>query len=164
MKKFFALFVLSFVWCGQAGAASENQMTQEIKTFKDRDIWSKGFNLRLRSKYKEAITFCDEILKVKSHNPEAYYWKGMALRELERYPESIECFTLAIKYDRDPFKGNPSLLGEVYYQRGQSLEVLGQLEDALSDYEKAIELGFDLRDAYFLRDRVMIKLGIDMSK
>lgn len=157
MKKLFALFVLIFVWCGQAGAETAILNDPDVVALKGYDIGFVGFSLRHKGKNKEVIALCDELLKREPQNAEAHFQKGRAFGELRKWPEAVESFTLAIKYNRDG-------LGEAYYYRGHFFELLGRLEEALSDYEKAIELGYDDRDVYFLRDGVMIKLGIDMSK
>jgi len=157
MRKLFALFALSFVCCGQVGADSDLLKDLDMQSLQDKDVRFTGFELIHKGKLNEAVSFCDEVLKIKPHNPEAYFQKGLAFAQLKNWKAAVNSMTFAIEYNRSP-------LPEVYYERGQSFEELGKLEEALSDYEKAIELGFDYRDVYFLRDGVMIKLGIDMSK
>jgi tetratricopeptide (TPR) repeat protein len=74
---------------------------------------------------------------------EAQNGKGVALLELGRYAESIKAFEAALTIAPD--------LAGVHYNLGLSWEGLGQLENALHNYTKAIELEPHDGEAYFRR-------------
>ncbi len=83
MKKLFVLFILTFLYCGQAGADNKQLTTQEINALEDRDILLRGDGLLRKLNYERVINFADQILAVKLHNPEAYYWKGITVCPFE---------------------------------------------------------------------------------
>jgi tetratricopeptide (TPR) repeat protein len=63
--------------------------------------------------------------------------KADALYELQRYEESLECYTMAL--EMDPANA------DVWYKRGELLEIgLEKYEDAIESYEKALELDPDM--------------------
>lgn len=55
------------------------------------------YNINLR-----AIVLCDKAIEVNSRNPEAYYLKGIALVNLEKYDEAIEEFINSLALEDDP--------------------------------------------------------------
>jgi tetratricopeptide (TPR) repeat protein len=81
---------------------------------------------------------------------EAQNGKGVALLEMERYGESVKAFEAALTIE-------PNLPG-THYNLGLAWEGLGQLETALHNYTKAIELEPHDGEAYFRRGGVYFAL------
>ena len=69
--------------------------------------------------------------------------KGVALKNLNKYTESLDCYEIAIRLD----SANP--LG--YYNKALSLHKLNKFEEAFKFYSKAIELNENDADFYFNR-------------
>jgi tetratricopeptide (TPR) repeat protein len=66
------------------------------------------------------------------------------------YPEAVRLFTKAV--DIYP------QLSVAYLERGNALNILGEAEGAIADYDKAIEMG-NLAAAYTARGRIYLKRG-----
>ena len=47
--------------------------------------------------YQEALTTCDQILKLNSNSFSAWYWRGYALTQLQRYEDAIASFDQVLK-------------------------------------------------------------------
>ena len=99
-----------------------------------------------------AITGCNNIEKSRSYFDEGV---NLMMRKGD-FSEAEKCFTKAIKYD----KTNP----ELYYNRACAKFNGGNYKDAISDFEKAIEIKPDYADAYFTLGRTYsVMHDTDMS-
>ncbi len=125
----------------------------KYEDWSNRKIRFQIFDLRATAKLEEALALSEDILKYRPENAEAHFQRGVTLDFFGRYQDAMEALTLAIKYNRQPY------LGEVYYHRGVSKEDLGNLEGALKDYKKAIELGYNERDVHFRANAILLKFG-----
>ena len=55
-------------------------------------------------KYEEALAFFEQALLQNQTDPDLWNYKGVALRSLGRYEESMECFNKSLEIDpRDKF-------------------------------------------------------------
>ena len=99
-----------------------------------------------------AMTSCQNIEKSRNCFDEGV---NLMMRKGD-FPEAEKCFTKAIKYD----KTNP----ELYYYRACAKFNGGNYKDAISDFEKAIEIKPDYADAYFTLGRTYsVMHDTDMS-
>lgn len=54
----------------------------------------------LNKDYEKAITKFSEALKINPHDPETYYYLGLAYEGAERYAEAAQTYERTLKLDR----------------------------------------------------------------
>ncbi len=90
--------------------------------------------------YKEVIKLLDQIPIC----VQALHWKGLALYELSRYEEALECFTTAAKQEARPLyykmMGNASLRLQYYFEAKICYEKALDLDPTDHDLEKLIAI------------------------
>ncbi len=59
-----------------------------------------GQTYLLNKDYERAISKFSEALKINPHDPEAYYYLGLAYEGAERYNEAAQTYEKALKIDR----------------------------------------------------------------
>jgi len=84
-----------------------------------------------------SLTGCENPGKSRIYTDEG----SKLLLRYSKYEEAEETLTKAIKYNKKNF--------EAYYYRGCARINAKKYEDAISDFEKAVELKPDYADAYF---------------
>jgi tetratricopeptide (TPR) repeat protein len=86
-------------------------------------------------KYEEAVAEFREVLRLKPDWAEAHFELALSLTETEKLKDGIEEFKLVMKL-------NPEEQLEIlsYYNLGNAYEDLGQYEEAVEAYQKAIKL------------------------
>ena len=68
------------------------------------NLVSKGQQCMDDGKYEEALAFFEQALLQNQTDPDLWNYKGVALRSLGRYEESMECFNKSLEIDpRDKF-------------------------------------------------------------
>lgn len=85
--------------------------------------------------YQKAIEDLNRAIELADDSDtEAYVrnGKGLAYAGLKRYPEALKEFELSIK-------GSPQNVW-VYYNRATAYEWMGQLDNAIADFKKSLEL------------------------
>ena len=83
------------------------------------------------------LTSCENPAKSRLYTDEG----SKLLLRYSQYDEAVEVLTKAIKYDKNNY--------EAYYYRGCAQVNAKRYEEALTDFEKAVELKPDYADAYF---------------
>jgi tetratricopeptide (TPR) repeat protein len=64
----------------------------------------KGKSFLESSDFEKALGFFEQALLLEPKNPDLWNYKGISLRSLGRYNESMECFNNSLKIDpRDKF-------------------------------------------------------------
>ena len=64
----------------------------------------KGKECMTEGKFDEALAFFEQALLLNQNDPDLWNHKGVALRSLGRYEESMECFNKSLEIDpRDKF-------------------------------------------------------------
>ncbi len=86
-----------------------------------------------QNKFTEAIKEYDAALLLVSDDSHIYYQRGLAKLNLQIYEGAIADLTSAIEKDKTQFPGS-------YVLRGIAYSAIGENENALADYEKAIEI------------------------
>lgn len=112
--------------------------------------------------YEQAIASFDKALQVNSEwystNPaEAWFDRGMALRNLQRYEEAIASYDKAIQTNGEWSNTNPAY---VWNNRGTALVLLKRYDEALKSFDKAISIKPDYQLAIDNRKKLLTKLGI----
>ena len=54
----------------------------------------------LKKDYAKAITKFSEALRINPHDPETYYYLGLAYEGAERYSEAVQTYEKTLKLDR----------------------------------------------------------------
>ncbi|BDQ31092.1 hypothetical protein NZNM25_00970 [Nitrosopumilus zosterae] len=63
------------------------------------DLVEKGQSLMDDGKFDEALGFFEQALLLNQNDPDLWNYKGVALRSLGRYEESMECFNKSLEID-----------------------------------------------------------------
>jgi len=63
-----------------------------------------GKSLMIDGKFDDALGFFEQALLLNQNDPDLWNYKGVALRSLGRYVESMECFNKSLEIEpRDKF-------------------------------------------------------------
>lgn len=69
-----------------------------------KDLVEKGQVLMDDGKFDDALGFFEQALLLNQTDPDLWNYKGVALRSLGRYEESMECFNKSLEIEpRDKF-------------------------------------------------------------
>ena len=106
----------------------------------------------------------DMIVQIKSKLPTLYYQVAMDLYKSKKLDEAIEKFVetieVADKYsDQSTSKKASKVIPQLYYMRAGNKKGDNDIEGALADYNKAIELNPEYDKAYYMKSLVCKKLG-----
>ena len=126
---------LSQIYQNVTGAAYEPITDKSIKEL-DHIRLARSFNNL--GKQHQAIEECDKALSLKldsDQKVDVLNIKGLALFYLENYQDSLNCFDLALKIDSES--------SITWSNRGLALKELNKLEEAIQNYDKAIQLDPD---------------------
>ena len=63
------------------------------------DLVKQGQSLMDEGKYYDALGFFEQALLLNQDDPDLWNYKGVALRSLGRYEESMECFNKSLEID-----------------------------------------------------------------
>ncbi|MDH3339833.1 MAG: tetratricopeptide repeat protein [Nitrosopumilus sp.] len=63
------------------------------------DLVKKGQSFMNDGKFDEALGFFEQALLLNQNDPDLWNHKGVALRSLGRYEESMECFNKSLEID-----------------------------------------------------------------
>lgn len=66
---------------------------------KIQDLVKKGQSLMNDGEFNEALGFFEQALLLNQNDPDLWNYKGVALRSLGRYEESMECFNKSLEID-----------------------------------------------------------------
>ena len=68
------------------------------------DLVKQGQSLMGDGKFDDALGFFEQALLLNQDDPDLWNYKGVALRSLGRYEESMECFNKSLEIEpRDKF-------------------------------------------------------------
>ncbi len=104
-----------------------------------------------KSKYKEAVKWYDQALKIDPKSIGALNGKGLVFNKLERYEEAITWFDKAIEID-------PNFVYALN-NKGVTFANLGRYEEAITWFDKAIEIDPNFVDALYNKGGALAELG-----
>ena len=64
-----------------------------------KELVSKGQSLMDDGKFEDALSAFEQALLLNQNDPDLWNYKGVALRSLGRYDESVECFNRSLEID-----------------------------------------------------------------
>jgi tetratricopeptide (TPR) repeat protein len=102
-------------------------------------------------RFREAVRRFSELIRRDSRDPRAYYFRGLAYRELRALPEAVADLTRAVELD-------PSLSG-ARYLRALSRRELGDIPGALADVDVLLAAANARPDMRVLRADLLQELG-----
>ncbi|MBI3288675.1 MAG: tetratricopeptide repeat protein [Elusimicrobia bacterium] len=106
-----------------------------------------------RGRYRAAVKRLTEVIRLQPRNAKAYYFRGLALRELRALPAAVEDLTRALQLD-------PALAG-AGYQRALARESLGDTLGALSDIDSLLAADPKRVELRAMRARLLESIGRD---
>ncbi len=102
----------------------------------------------------EALVDIAEAVRLRQDNPEAYWLRGILYERMGRNSEAIGDLNAGIA-----LSPQGSLARRLYATRGSVLLTMSEFEKAISDLNKALELGDTTDWTYFRRGRAFMELG-----
>jgi tetratricopeptide (TPR) repeat protein len=94
--------------------------------------YEKGFELLTRGLSLESIPYLNQYLDVNPLDSMVWTKKGLALHDLRRYEEAIQCYDKALEI-------NPNY-ATAHYEKGLTFNNLRRYEEAIQCYDKALEI------------------------
>ena len=94
------------------------------------DRYNSGELVNVYKTNARIIELCDKAIEVNSSNADAYYVKGRALMNLDKYPEAIEEFINSLAIEDDI---------KVWIAIANSNTLNGDYDDAIGIYDKILE-------------------------
>jgi len=101
--------------------------------------------------YIKSINYLERIIRIDEIYSPAWNNKGIALSNLGKDKDAIECYDKAIKIDEKD--------ADVWNNKGIALSNLGKDKDAIECYDKAIEIDEKYAYAWNNKGKVLYKLG-----
>ena len=123
------------------------------------DAYQAGVTALQRGEYQNAVDFMNQVIKLNSNLPDAYYFKAEALRLMGDLPQAIGTYDKAVLADRDFV---PAYLGR---GRARAALVLAsktdvKASDLPSDFDSAISRDPLLADAYIEKAKFLAGLRL----
>lgn len=84
------------------------------------------------NQYDKAIAQFDEVISRDWKMTDAYIEKGIILYERKQYDEALKVFNMTITVSNTDADG--------YYWLGRTYEATGKIEDAITNYQRALSL------------------------
>lgn len=113
-------------------------------------LFSKGMEAYKLQKYKEAINFYTDYLKIKDDNEEVYFNRALAITKIYDYKWAINDYTQALKI-------NPKYISALF-NRASIYSHIDEYDNAVKDYSKILELNPMDADSYLFRGINYIKI------
>ncbi|MGM3308568.1 tetratricopeptide repeat protein [Anabaena sp. WFMT] len=162
---FIACGFMSFltIGCGDLAISSaentkqvvqESNVTQLLTEVKDSQkadkLLHQGNSFLDSNRYKEALSFYDQAIAIKTDSPETWVNRGNALIALHRFEEALASYEKAIA-----IRPNKN---EAWYNRGNALTALNRYQEAVKAYDEAIAIHADKYEAWINRGIALTKL------
>lgn len=112
-----------------------------------------GVDALYKGRYRSAIAALTEVILAEPRNARAYYFRGLAQRELRSLPAAVDDLTRALQLD-------PTLAGAAY-ERALARESLGDITAALSDIDSLLKADPKRLELRAVRARFLEALGRD---
>ena len=126
---------------------------------------------RMLEAYKNALKDVESALSFGGEDLFSWYYKGLALRGLESYSESIKAFDHAISQAKE---WNPAMLPTLYFEKGEALRLLGmdflsehtisnsRLNDSLQVLNEGLDLTTEQKEDS-IRSLILISKGLALT-
>jgi tetratricopeptide (TPR) repeat protein len=95
-------------------------------------IYMKGVYYADMKQYDSALVQFDEVIRRDWKMTDAYIEKGIILYERKKYDEALKVFNMTVTVSNTDADG--------YYWLGRTYEATGKIQDAITNYERAVAL------------------------
>jgi tetratricopeptide (TPR) repeat protein len=149
----------AYIEVGLLYAAKKNDLAKEyyssaigirprsIEAWYNKAMYLQETGFRKKERYQEAFTCYDEILKIDPKFVAAHFNKGFVYLEyLQQYDSAAHYFSNAVTI----FPG----YYQAYYNRGLCNESMNKIQDAETDYRKALSIQRDYTEAAIALSRI----------
>ena len=116
-----------------------NYSKSQARNERYEELCQRGFDLIQSRSSKEALSYLEQALKIKSDDYKAFRYQGLALCKVGRFEKALSSYDKALEIKPDCY--------EVWSDRGYTLYVLGRCEEAFVSYYKALEVKPDYFEA-----------------
>lgn len=110
----------------------------------------------LTGDFTGAIEDCNIVLRMNPFDGKAYYNKGNAYSQLNKFDSALICYTSAVQ--------NGFATANVYYNRGNAYYKLGNSDSTIADYNRALLSSPQRLDIYFNMGYVYLTSKKDYQK
>jgi tetratricopeptide (TPR) repeat protein len=107
---------------------------------------SAGLHRARQGDTKKAIEHFQDSLRIKPDQPEIWREFGAALLRIDKAPEAMEAFRIALKYDSSDLRASYQL-AETLEKTGQADEAIGRFEQLVRDLPKSAGVHYHLARA-----------------
>lgn len=107
---------------------------------------NRGLSYAMQKDYDEALRDFDRAIALDPGYMQAYYFRAFTHQKAGRFRSAVNDFSTALTMTTD--EGETAT---IYYNRGRAYRELRQFDEALADYDQAIDRNPDFTRAYFSR-------------
>ncbi len=108
-----------------------------------------GYSLYEESRYHDARTVFEALVLANPYDAYFHNILGAVYQQLDLRDEALEQYTIAIDMDEQSL--------HPYINRGELLLQMGELQEALQDFQRAVDLDKDGNDAATARARALVQ-------
>jgi len=153
MYKYIAIIIIS-LWITSCQTVTDNREEGNSLSIKPAqteitetgEYIKEGVDLYREGKYREAISYYDNMLKLHPRDSIILVYKGVALAAIKKHAEAITCYDEALKLKPDSAK--------TWHYRGLALMQLNKTDEGIKSLQKAIEIDpsyMTVRDEFSLK-------------
>ncbi|MDY6899962.1 MAG: tetratricopeptide repeat protein [Cyanobacteriota bacterium] len=138
------------------GALNDYNQIIQLESENESHYFHRGQIWMLIEDFPQAIKDFQQAIKLNPTEPSAYNFLGLTLELLEKIEEAIEAYTQGIEIQSVPEADKQILYGN----RATAYDKINNLQAALEDFNKAIEINQkDVHPYHLLRGKIRRKLG-----
>lgn len=115
-------------------------------------LFAEGLNFYKSYHFHPALTRLNQVLEVNPNHCEAWYYKGKILIDWEEYSQAIESFERFLDLTSTlSFIEHRDLIFEVFFQCGISYASINNHEQAIENFNEAIEISSEHEEVWLWR-------------
>ena len=142
MYKYIAVIIISLCLISSCQTVKNNRKDENSVSIKPSqtgkeiietgEYIKKGVDLYKEGKFREAIGYYDNMLKLHPGDSVILIYKGVALSAIKKYSEALTCYDEALKVKPDSAK--------TWHYRGLALMQMNKTDEGVKSLQKAIEI------------------------
>lgn len=123
--------------------------TAEIDEYNYIIYYELGVNFYLKKDYREALNYIEQAIKLNVVDAESYNIRGLINEKLDNNEDALNDYSMAIKLSSQRISKS-----KYYYNRGYLYFSFGSYQNAILDFDKAIEINVTFKNAYRYREEI----------